>query len=101
MLGRLATATALLALGLAVGVAAALATAAHLRNEALSDAFNRLRLFHELRRAALEDNLKSVASDVKAASENPRVVDAMEKLTFAWSTFSTEARNTLQRLYVE
>jgi len=101
MLGRLATATALLALGLAVGAAAGLATASHLRNEALTDAFNRLRLFHELRRAALEDNVKSVASDMKAASENPRVVDAMEKLTFAWSTFDTGARKTLQRLYIE
>ena len=30
-----------------------------------------------------------------------RVVDAVEKLTFAWSTFDTEARKTLRGLYVE
>ena len=101
MLGRFATAAALLALGLAVGAAAGLATDWYLRTEALADAFTRLRLFHELRRASLEDNLKSMASDVRAASENPRVVDATEKLIFAWTTFSTDARKTLQRLYVE
>ena len=101
MLGRFTTAAALLALALAVGAAAGFAAEWYLRNESLADAFARLRLFHALRQAALEDYVNSMASDVRAASENPKVVDAIEKLSFAWSAFNTEARETLQRLYRE
>ena len=66
----------------------------------LADAFARLRLFHELRRAALEDYLKSMASDVRAASENGTVIDATEMLAFAWSTMGPDARKVLSRQYI-
>lgn len=101
MLKRLANATAILALAFVVAAGAGATAAWYLRSEALTDAFTRLRLFHELRRAALQDYLNSMASDVHAASENPRAADAVEKLTFAWSTLDTEARKTLQRLYID
>ena len=66
----------------------------------LADAFARLRLFHALRRAALEDYLKSLASDVRAASENGTVIDATEMLAFAWSTMGPDPRKVLSRQYI-
>ena len=57
-------------------------------------------LFHELRRAALEDYLKFMASDVRAASENGTVIDATEMLAFAWSTMGPDARKVLSRQYI-
>lgn len=101
MLKNLASTAAIVLLVLVVAAAAGLTAEWYLRGEALTDAFARLRLFHELRRTALQDYLTSMASDVRAASENARMVDAVEKLTFAWSTFDTEARRTLRGLYVE
>ncbi len=89
---RLALFIAVIAVGLAAAVAGGIAAQRKLQDDALSDAFARLRLFHELKRAALEDYLKSMASDVRAASENPRVVDATEKLAFAWSAVGPDAR---------
>jgi methyl-accepting chemotaxis protein len=88
-------------LSVAVGLATGALVEQHRRNEALSVAFDRLRLFHDLRKAALEDYLKSMASDVRAASESPRVVEAMEKLDFAWKTYGPDARKVLPRLYIE
>jgi hypothetical protein len=93
---RLALFIAVIAVGLAAAVAGGIAAQRKLQDDALSDAFARLRLFHELRRAALEDYLKSMASDVRAASENPRVVDATEKLAFAWSAVGPDARKLLR-----
>lgn len=92
----------LLVLALASGVAIAVGffVEGRARDQALAAALSRLRLFHDLRRAALEDYLSSMASDVRAASDSPRVVDAMEKLTFAWSTFGPEARKILPQLYI-
>jgi methyl-accepting chemotaxis protein len=100
MMKRLALFVAVIAVGLAAAVAGGIAAQRHLQQAALDDAFARLRLFHELRRAALEDYLKSMASDVRAASENSRVVDAAEKLSFAWSTMGPEARKVLSRQYI-
>ena len=58
-------------------------------------------LFHELRRAALEDVSEAVmASDVRAASENGTVIDATEMLAFAWSTMGPDARKVLSRQYI-
>jgi hypothetical protein len=68
---RLALFIAVIAVGLAAAVTGGIAAQRKLQDDALSDAFARLRLFHELRRAALEDYLRSMASDVRAASENP------------------------------
>jgi methyl-accepting chemotaxis protein len=90
-----------LALGVGAGLLVAVAVERSEKNEALRVAFDRLRLFHDLRQAALEDYLRSMASDVRAASENPHVVEAMEKLDFAWGTYGPDARKELPRLYVD
>lgn len=100
MLKRIALWMFVIAVGLAAAVAGGLAAERYVQMAALADAFSRLRLFHELRRAALEDYLQSMASDVRAASENANVVDAAEKLSFAWSTMGPEARKKLSRQYV-
>jgi methyl-accepting chemotaxis protein len=100
MAKRLGLWIVVIAVGLAAAIAGGIAAQRHLQGTALNDAFARLRLFHELRRAALEDYLKSITSDVRAASENTRVVDASEKLAFAWSTMGPEARKILTRQYI-
>lgn len=91
----------LLAVGIGIAVAVWALVERREQDEALAAAFDRLRLFHDLRQTALEDHLRSMASDVRAASENPRVVEAMEKLDFAWQTYGPDARTTLPRLYIE
>ena len=45
------------AVAIAAAIAGGIAAERHLQQTALDDAFARLRLFHELRRAALEDYL--------------------------------------------
>lgn len=93
----------LLILGVGAGVALAAwaLTERYERKQALAGAFDRLRLFHDLRQAALEDYLRSTASDVRAASENPRVVEAMERLDVAWGRYGADARKVLPRLYAK
>src|SRR4249920_2057013 len=100
MAKRLGLWIVVIAVGLAAAIAGGISAQRHLQETALNDAFARLRLFHELRRAALEDYLKSITSDVRAASDNARVVDASEKLAFAWSTMGPEARKVLTRQYI-
>jgi methyl-accepting chemotaxis protein len=100
MVRRVALWLAVIAVALAAAIAGGIAAQRHLQETAIAEAFARLRLFHELRRAALEDYLKSMASDVRAASGNPRVVDAAEMLAFAWSTMGPDARKVLTRQYV-
>jgi len=101
MLRRLISFLLLSVLGVAVGFAVAVLVERRQDAKSLETAFDRLRLFHDLRQAALEDYLQSMASDVRAASENPRVVEAMEKLDFAWSTYGPDARRVLPRLYID
>ncbi len=101
MLKRLLGIVLLLTLGLVVGAVIATLVERHQKAEALETAFDRLRLFHDLRRAALEDYLVSTASDVRAASENPQVIEAMEKIDFAWRSYGPDARRILPRLYVD
>jgi len=100
MVRRVALWSVVIAVALAAAIAGGIAAQRHLQEAALADAFARLRLFHELRRAALEDYLKSMASDVRAASENARVVDAAEMLAFAWSTMGPDAPKVLSRQYI-
>ena len=91
----------LLAVGLAAGVGTKWLVERHEHDKALEAAFDRLRFYHDLRQAALEDYLGSTASDVRAASENPQVIEAMEKIDFAWQTYGPDARSVLPRLYIE
>jgi methyl-accepting chemotaxis protein len=100
MARRIALWLLVIAAAAAGAAAGSSATQRYLQETAVADAFGRLRLFHELRRAALEDYLKSMASDVRAASGSPRVVDAAERLAFAWSTMGPEARKILSRQYI-
>jgi methyl-accepting chemotaxis protein len=101
MARRLLAVVLLLVLGARVGLGVGAFVERYNRNEALDRAFNRLRLFHDLRKAALEDYLRSMASDVRAASENPRVVEAMAKIDCAWSTYGPDARKVLRHLYID
>ena len=100
MARRIALWLLVIAVAVAAAIAGGIAAQRHLQETALADAFARLRLFHELRRAALEDYLKSMASDVRAASENGTVIDATEMLAFAWSTMGPDARKVLSRQYI-
>ncbi len=69
-------------------------------HRALADAFTRLRLFPRAATRLALRYLKSMASDVRAASENRTRHRRDEKLIFAWSTFSTDARRRFSRLYI-
>ena len=101
MAKRLTGIVLLLALGVGVAIGVGIWVERYERSRTLDVAFNRLRLFHNLRQAALEDYLRSMASDVRAASENSRVVEAMEKINFSWRTYGPDARKTLSRIYID
>lgn len=101
MIKKLLAMCLLLGLGLGVGFGTSKLVEQHEKEKSLETAFDRLRLFHSLRQAALEDYFGSTASDVRAASENPQVVEAMEKIDFAWGTYGPDARKVLPRLYIE
>ncbi len=101
MAKRLIATVLLLALGASVAIGVGIWVERYERSSTLEVAFSRLHLFHDLRQTALEDYLNSMASDVRAASENPHVVEAMEKINFAWRTYGPDARKFLSRLYSE
>jgi methyl-accepting chemotaxis protein len=101
MVKRLLAIVVLLAIGIGAGFAATAFVERYQKEQALEAAFHRLKLFHNLRQTALEDYLGSMASDVRAASENPRVVEAMESIESAWRTYGPDARTTLSQLYVD
>jgi methyl-accepting chemotaxis protein len=101
MIKRVLVSFVLLGIGVATGMAAALAVDRYDEKQTLEAAFDRLRLFHNLRKSALEDYLGSMASDVRAASENPHVVEAMKNIDFAWRGYGPEAKDVLRRLYVD
>jgi len=101
MARRLLPLILILGTGAVVAVAVWALTERYERDQALATAFDRLRLFHDLRQAALEDYLRSTASDVRAASENLRVVEAMEKLDLGWRSCGPDARKLLPRLYID
>lgn len=94
-------ALAALAIGLAAALAAGFYTDRRYRSMALDEAFTRLSLFHELREATLEDYLRSKASDVRAMSQNRKVVEAFVQLNEGWSEFGSEPAKALRRLYID
>ncbi len=71
------------------------------RKTVFADAFNRLTLFHGLRKATVEDHMRSKASDVRAISGNPRVVDTFFQLAEAWHEVGPQPSRTLRRLYID
>ena len=89
------------ALALAVGAAAGIFVHQHTRSTLMSEAFTRLALYHDLRKAALEDYMRSKSSDVIAMSRNARVLDALGKFENAWSEIPSDAATVLRRLYIK
>lgn len=66
----------------------------------LRSAFNRLELFHHLRKTALEDFLTSRSSDLLAMSRNKFVRVAMSDFSNAWREMGTKTA-VLPRLYID
>ena len=93
-----------LALVIALAVAAALTAGLfvfkHYRDMAVEQAFSRLALFHGLRKATLEDHMRSKASDVRAMARNKRVRDALMSFSAAWSDIPSSPEAALKQLYV-
>jgi methyl-accepting chemotaxis protein len=74
---------------------------AHHNMDELNDAaFDRLRLFHELRSTALEDLIDSMRTEVRVASESTRVKQALDEFGSAWLELGVHAPQTLKRLYI-
>ena len=73
----------------------------HYRNALISEAFTRLTLYHDLRKATLEDYMRSKASDVMAMSRNAQVLDVFGKLESAWLQIQPNASKVLRRLYID
>lgn len=67
----------------------------------VAEAFNRLTLFHGLRRATVEDYMLSKASDIRAMSRNARVVDALVTFESAWAELGADPAQTARRLYID
>lgn len=90
---------------LALALTAALAAGVYMhwlsRQTALEEAFTRLSLFHGLRKATLEDYMRTKASDVRAMSRNRRAVEALTQFREAWSELGPEPAATLRRLYID
>lgn len=66
----------------------------------VAEAFNRLGLFQGLRKATIEDYMRSKESDVRAMSRNRNVVDSFFQLTEAWHELGPEPAKQLRRLYI-
>ncbi|MGI9384159.1 MAG: cache domain-containing protein [Methyloligellaceae bacterium] len=91
----------ILAAALAIGAITGLMVHQHTRSTLMNDAFTRLNLYHDLRKATLEDYMRSKASDVIAMSRNARVLDALGKFESAWSKIPSDAATVVRRLYIE
>ena len=64
------------------------------------NAFERLKLFHSLRKAALEDYVDSVTSEISAISISQRTREALTKLQTSWSTLGSNPSRRLQDIYI-
>ena len=84
-----------------VGLAAGWFTYANERERIMGNAFSLLALYHDLRKATLEDYMRSKASDVKATGRNERVVEALAKLEESWARFGENASEFSRRLYIK
>jgi len=52
----------------------------HQKDALINEAFSRLALYHDLRKATLQDYMRSKASDVAAMSRNERVLKGLHQL---------------------
>ncbi len=71
------------------------------RDTHMSEAFSLLSLYHDLRKAKLEDYMRSKASDVRAMGRSHQVTEALEQLELGWSQLGGEAAGYLRRLYID
>lgn len=92
---------ALMALAIATAAATGSYVHWHMRHAALEEAFTRLSLFHGLRKATIEDYMRSKASDVRAMSRNRRVVEAFVQFNEAWAELGPGPEETLRKLYID
>ena len=97
---QLSPVAVILALSLIAATMAGIFVYRYSRDTIIAETFDRMTLFHGLRKATLEDYLNSKASDVKAMSRNRRVVQAMQEFTAAWSQFQPNVSEQIKRLYI-
>ncbi|MDA7946125.1 MAG: cache domain-containing protein [Hyphomicrobiaceae bacterium] len=82
------------------GLAAGWFTYTSERDRIMGEAFSLLALYHDLRKATLEDYMRSKASDVKATGRNERVIEALTKLELSWARIGGNASAFTRRLYI-
>ena len=72
----------------------------HQKDALINEAFSRLALYHDLRKATLQDYMRSKASDVVAMSRNERVLKGLHQLENAWQEFGPYASDALRARYI-
>ena len=72
----------------------------HQKDALINEAFSRLALYHDLRKATLQDYMRSKASDVAAMSRNERVLKGLHQLENAWQEFGPYASDALRARYI-
>jgi len=70
------------------------------REALLNQSFDRLKMFHSLRKASLEDYLDSVSSEIFAASLGSRTRTAVKPFKSAWKSIGGDPTSFLQTHYI-
>lgn len=91
----------IIGVALIVGAAVGLVVERYTRDRVMDAAFDRMRLFHDLRKAAVEDYMRSMSSDLRAMSHNGRMISAVQRFDDAWSKIGPEAPETVRQLYID
>lgn len=71
------------------------------RDQLMREAFSVLGLYRDLRKAALEDYMRSKASDIRGMARNDQVILALRRLRSAWSILNVNASPVVRRLYID
>ena len=91
----------MLTVALVVGAVTGTLVCRYDRNKHMREAFSLLSLYHDLRKAKLEDYMRSKASNVRAMGRNRQVIEALTQLELGWAQLGDEASGHLRRLYIE
>jgi len=86
---------------LLIGVGTGFIVERYTRANVVESAFDRMRLFHDLRKAAVEDFMRSMTSDVRAMSRNGRMIEAVNSFDESWNQMGADAPQVLRRLYID
>jgi len=86
---------------LLIGVIAGFVVERYARTRVVDAAFDRMRLFHDLRKAAVEDFMRSMSSDIRAMSRNGRIIGAVKSFDASWNGIGAGAPQSLRRLYID